>query len=65
MGLVPEVAVARHNREFIVRPLNPPLVRRLAIVEHRNKPNEAALGIVREALLTLASASKATPSVAP
>jgi DNA-binding transcriptional LysR family regulator len=43
MGLVPEVAVARHNREFIVRPLNPPLVRRLAIVEHRNKPNEAAL----------------------
>jgi DNA-binding transcriptional LysR family regulator len=53
MAIVPEVAVAMHMSDFIVRPLRPPLTRTLALVEHRNKPNEPALEIVRNALLTL------------
>jgi DNA-binding transcriptional LysR family regulator len=53
MAIVPEVAVAMHMSDFIVRPLQPPLTRTLALIEHRNKPNEPALEIVRDALLTL------------
>ena len=53
MAIVPEVAVAMHMSDFIVRPLRPPLSRTLALIEHRNKPNEPALEIVRNALLTL------------
>lgn len=61
MAIVPEVAVAMHMSDFIVRPLRPPLTRTLALIEHRNKPNEPALEIVRNALLTL----RATEAVAP
>jgi len=39
----------------MLRPLHPPLNRTLALVEHRNKPNEPALQIVRNALLALAA----------
>jgi hypothetical protein len=53
MAIVPEVAVAMHMSDFIVRPLRPPLMRTLALIEHRNKPNEPALEIVRNALLAL------------
>jgi DNA-binding transcriptional LysR family regulator len=53
MAIVPEVAVAMHMSDFIVRPLQPPLTRTLALIEHRNKPNEPALETVRNALLTL------------
>src|SRR5882757_9508043 len=53
MAIVPEVAVAMHMSDFIVRPLRPPLARTLALIEHRNKPNEPAIEIVRNALLTL------------
>ena len=53
MAIVPEVALARHTSDFIVRPLRPPLPRTIALIEHRNKPNEPALEIVRNALLTL------------
>jgi DNA-binding transcriptional LysR family regulator len=53
MAIMPEVAVAMHMSDFIVRPLRPPLTRTLALIEHRNKPNEPALEIVRTALLTL------------
>jgi DNA-binding transcriptional LysR family regulator len=53
MAIVPEVAVAMHRSDFIVRPLRPPLSRMLALIEHRNKPNELALEIVRNALLAL------------
>jgi DNA-binding transcriptional LysR family regulator len=55
MAIVPEVAVAMHMSDFIVRPLQPPLTRTLALIEHRNKPNEPALEIVRNALLALRS----------
>jgi DNA-binding transcriptional LysR family regulator len=53
MAIVPEVAVAMHRSDFIVRPLRPPLSRTLALIEHRNKPNEPAIEIVRNALLAL------------
>jgi DNA-binding transcriptional LysR family regulator len=53
MAIVPEVAVAQHMSDFVVRVLQPPLTRTLALIEHRNKPNEPALDIVRNALLTL------------
>ena len=53
MAIVPEVSVATHMSDFIVRPLRPALSRTLALIEHRNKPNEPAIEIVRNALLGL------------
>ncbi|CCD94543.1 Transcriptional regulator, LysR-family [Bradyrhizobium sp. ORS 375] len=53
VAIVPDIAVAMHQSDFIIRPLNPPLSRTLALVEHRNKPNEPGLEIVRNALLAL------------
>ena len=53
MAIVPEASIAMHLSDFIVRPLRPPLSRMLALIEHRNKPNEPALEIVRNALLAL------------
>lgn len=50
-AIVPDVSVAMHMFDFIVRPLRPSLSRMLALIEHRNKPNEPALEIVRNALL--------------
>jgi DNA-binding transcriptional LysR family regulator len=58
MGLVPEVSVMRNSSDLIMRPLKPPIVRELAIIEHRNKVNDAALEIVREALLGLRTISE-------
>jgi DNA-binding transcriptional LysR family regulator len=59
MAIVPEVAVTRHRRDFVVRPLQPSLPRTLALIERRNKPNEPALEIVRNALLTLRDGTEA------
>ena len=53
MAIVPEASIAMHLSDFMVRPLRPPLSRMLALIEHRNKPNEPALEIVRNALLAL------------
>jgi DNA-binding transcriptional LysR family regulator len=53
MSIVPEMTVAGRMTDIIVRPLRPPLSRTLALIEHRNKPNEPALEIVRNALLDL------------
>jgi DNA-binding transcriptional LysR family regulator len=63
MAIVPEVAVAMHISDFIVRPLRPPLQRTLALIEHRYKPNEPALEIVRNALLTLRTAGTIKPKM--
>jgi DNA-binding transcriptional LysR family regulator len=49
MAIVPEASIAMRLSDFIVRPLRPPLSRMLALIEHRNKPNEPALEIVRNA----------------
>jgi DNA-binding transcriptional LysR family regulator len=61
MAIVPEVAIALHLSDFIVRPLEPPLTRTLALIEHRNKPNEPGLEIVRNALLGLRAAEAVAP----
>ena len=61
MAIVPEVSVGMHRSDFIVRPLRPPLSRTLALIEHRNKPNEPALEIVRNALLALRTAGTIEP----
>jgi DNA-binding transcriptional LysR family regulator len=61
MAIVPEVAVAAHMSDFIVRPLRPALSRTLALIEHRNKPNEPALEIVRNALLGLRTVAAIKP----
>ena len=58
MSIVPEMAVAGHAPEIIVRPLRPLLSRTLALIEHRNKPNEPALEIVRNALLALRASAR-------
>jgi DNA-binding transcriptional LysR family regulator len=62
MSIVPDVAVARHSPDIIVRPLRPPLPCTLALIEHRNKPNEPALEIVRNALLGLRAGREIEPA---
>jgi len=59
MAILPEVAVHANMPNIILRPLRPPLSRTLALIEHRNKPNEPALQIVRNALLELAAPAAA------
>lgn len=61
MAIVPEVAVVKHTPDIIVRPLRPQLSRTLALIEHHNKPNEPALEIVRNALLTLQTGGASVP----
>jgi DNA-binding transcriptional LysR family regulator len=53
MSIVPDVAVGQGEVDLIVRPLRPPVPCTLALIEHRNKPNERALEIVRKAILEL------------
>jgi len=53
MSIVPEMAVAGTIPDIVVRPLRPPLSTTLALIEHRNKPDEPALVVVRNALLGL------------
>ncbi|HEX6610034.1 MAG TPA: LysR substrate-binding domain-containing protein, partial [Hyphomicrobiaceae bacterium] len=56
MSIVPRMAVSRRESEIVVRPLNPPLSRTLGLIQHRSKPSEPALEIVREAILGLREA---------
>ncbi len=53
VSIVPEMVVARSALDVIVRPLNPPLTRTLALIQHRSKHDDRALQIVRNALLEL------------
>jgi DNA-binding transcriptional LysR family regulator len=53
MSIVPQMAANRLERDIVVRPLHPSLIRTLALIEHRSKPNEPAIEIVRNALLGL------------
>ena len=51
MSIVPDVSVAAPSRDYVVRPLDPPIPCTLGLIEHRNKPNGPAIEIVRRALL--------------
>ena len=53
MSIVPAMSIAQKNDDIVLRPLNPPLTRTLALIQHRNKPDELALRIVRDALMEL------------
>lgn len=51
MSIVPDVAVKDSIPGVVVRPLDPPVACTMALIEHRSKPSEPALDIVRSALL--------------
>ena len=53
MSIVPAMSVVQRSDDIVVRPLNPPLTRTLALIQHRNKPDDLALQIVRETLMEL------------
>jgi DNA-binding transcriptional LysR family regulator len=53
ISIVPEMAISGMEKGLVVRPLDPPLQRTLAVIQHHNKPEEKALTIVREAILGL------------
>ena len=68
MSFVPDVSVAAPSRDYIVRPLDPPVPCTLGLIEHRNKPDSPALTIVRRALLamrTMPEAELVDSEVAP
>jgi DNA-binding transcriptional LysR family regulator len=55
MSIVPDVAVAEPIPNVVVRPLKPPISCSLALIERRDKSNDQALNIVRDALVELDS----------
>jgi len=57
MSIVPGPAMSQGPpvNSVVVRPLDPPLVRTLGIVQRRGRAEPPAFGIVREAILTLRS----------
>jgi DNA-binding transcriptional LysR family regulator len=62
MSIVPQMAASGYENDIVVRPLHPPLIRTLALIEHRSKPNEPAIEIVRNALLGLRDTDVVVPS---
>jgi DNA-binding transcriptional LysR family regulator len=60
MSIVPDVSVMEPTPDFIVRPLHPVLPCTLGLIQHRNKPDEPAFSIVREALLGLRTLPEAS-----
>ena len=57
MSIVPEMAAGWHESDLVVRPLQPPLVRTLALAAHHSKPHDPAIEIVRNALLGVRKAN--------
>jgi DNA-binding transcriptional LysR family regulator len=53
VSVVPDVAVAEPVPDVVIRPLRPALPCTLGLVERRNRPDEPATDIVRNALLEL------------
>ena len=62
MSIIPDVAVTADAAGLIVRSVRPAVPCTLALVEHRNKPNEPAQEIVRNALLALREAEACAPT---
>jgi len=57
MSVVPGPAVTEGPpvNSIVVRPLDPPLVRTLGLIQRRNKPDDPALRAVRHEIMTLAN----------
>lgn len=64
LSIVPQMSASRLEKDIVTRPLDPPLLRGLGLIEHRNKPNETAIELVRNALLGMREASGAASSKA-
>jgi DNA-binding transcriptional LysR family regulator len=66
VALVPEVALSRCEPVdgLASRPLDPPLALRLGLIRRRNAPDDPALVIVRNAIMTLAEAESADGAIA-
>jgi DNA-binding transcriptional LysR family regulator len=64
MSLLPSPAVAHTPlaNSIVVRPLDPPLIRTLGLVQHRNKPDNPALCAVRDEILATLSNIPVTAS---
>lgn len=56
------VAGAAKSANVIARPLDPPLRRSLALIERHDKPDNPALAIVRNAILTLSEHARRPPA---
>jgi DNA-binding transcriptional LysR family regulator len=60
-AIVPEEAITLGTNidGLVYRPLDPPLALTLALIRRRNRPDDAALRIVSDAIMTLATAAHA------
>lgn len=57
MSVITEIAVTETDSQLQVRPLDPPLTRALVLVQRKEKAEEAAVALVRDALLARIPAS--------
>ena len=55
MSIVPSISVVQPIDKVVVRPIYPPLTRTLALIQHRNKPDDLALRTVRGVLMELSN----------
>jgi DNA-binding transcriptional LysR family regulator len=62
ISIIPAMAVSSQESDITTRPLQPPIFRTLALIEHRSRPSEAAYDVVRNALLGLRDGSVAKPA---
>jgi len=67
VSIVPSISVLQPGDDFIVRPIRPAVTRTLALIQHRNKPDELALRTVRQVLMELSNVPNVgeieTPSI--
>ena len=61
MSIVPDVSVATHDPNIVIRPLRPAIPCTLGLIARRVKPSEPAYEIVREALLRLKTVGESAP----
>ena len=61
MSIVPDVSVAVHDPNIVVRPLRPAIPCTLGLIARRVKPSEPAYEIVREVLLRLRTVGDPSP----
>jgi DNA-binding transcriptional LysR family regulator len=62
VSIVPDVSVAAHSADIVVRPLKPALPCTLALIERKSKAGGVAIEIVRTALLSLRPLREAAPN---
>ena len=60
MSIVPQIALTGTETDIVTRPLDPPLTRTIALIEHRSKPMAPALDIARAEIMTLREGVNAT-----